>query len=229
MPKPKVDHSNTVCCKCGNRGTYMNGHKPMWFYDRDNKHDRTGKYVCYYCYYKIDRNKIGVSKHEREHTICCICGSNDTYVNISLVPDWRRYHDENGNWNRKSYVCRKCYYIVNYDALWRNGLLSRYSTVGKGLIGTDTVAITIGVDNLNIKMNNFNWYVDLSICSKYGYSEVKTSGLDIEYNRWLFSVNRPQEYDTIFLLCMDYYSPWKYIERAYTVPKKHACWQNKKY
>jgi len=36
MPTPKVDHSNTVCVKCGRKDTYINPQgEPTWFSDID--------------------------------------------------------------------------------------------------------------------------------------------------------------------------------------------------
>lgn len=67
---------------------------------------------------------------------CCICGINKTNWN------WRRYYDEKGCWDRKSYICKTCYtkdyhkkedknrYIRKY----RIGQLSIKDNTGKGLI-----------------------------------------------------------------------------------------------
>ncbi len=47
------------------------------------------------------------------------------------------------------------------------------SPPGKDFIGQQIVAKTYGIEDCNLKMNNFRFYIDLKH-SIYGYIEVKT-------------------------------------------------------
>lgn len=101
---------------------------------------------------------------------------------------------------------------------WRNGNLDPLSPIGKGFIGQQIISRTYKIDDCNLKMDNFNFYIDLSRGTKYGYGEVKIATLNVKNNWWIFNVRIGQKFDTLFLLCMDNNEPWRDVERAYAIP-----------
>lgn len=105
-------------------------------------------------------------------------------------------------------------------AAWRTGNLSMNSSTGKGFIGAQVVAKTCGLDDCNVKMNNFNFYI-LSKHSVYGYIEVKTVSLSIEYMRWMIHL-RNWNFDTLIIVCMDCEYPWKNVLGVYAIPREYV-------
>lgn len=227
-----------ICCVCGNRktGKNFNG-KPLWYKYRNEKGiwDRKS-YFCIKCYNikriyghinineienEIENKKKEYLKKKIEERKCCKCGEDKS--NWS----WYKYRNEKGIWDRKSYLCHTCGVYEDYNkniksiADWRTGQLSRYSSHGKGFIGVQIIAKTIGVEDCNIKTNNFCFYVDLSMHNKYGKSEVKTSTFHVRDNRWVFGGIKPENSDTIFLVCMDDNDPWNNVIRIYIIPSKY--------
>ena len=156
---------------------------------------------------------------------CCRCGNKKT-------SQW--YSCKCGNGSCTGCLCKGCYmkgYHKNHKddidsrdnirksmSKSRTGLLSRFTEAGKGFIGAQIVAKTYGLDDCNIKMNNFNFYMDISKHPEYGNIEVKTSSIDIEWNRWHFSNIDSNGFDTLILVCMDMYQPWKNVMRVYAIP-----------
>lgn len=129
------------------------------------------------------------------------------------------YHDILDEYNNTviECVCPKCVTnIMKVD--WRKGNLDPKSAVGKGFIGQQIVAKTFGIEDCNLKMKNFNFYIDLSKISGYGYGEVKIASLDMTNDIWYFDTDREQYYDILFLVCMDENWPWKNVERIYAIP-----------
>lgn len=153
---------------------------------------------------------------------CCKCGTDK-----SSNGKWNKYYDDKNNWDGKSYLCNTCKMreyndkIIKPTRQCRTRELSRYSTHGKGFIGAQIVAKTNGLEDCNIKMDNFCFYVDLSRHTKYGTVEVKTATLNIEYLWWGFSGFKPENSDTTFLVCMDDNEPWKNVERIYKIPSNN--------
>lgn len=145
---------------------------------------------------------------------CCICGNNNVR---------KRYYDDNGNWDGKSRLCDNCYTNINYNYIqkmlagFRNGNLDPLSTVGKGFIGQQVIAKKYNVDDCNLKMDNFHFYVDLSKISGHGYCEVKISSL--LGNIWKAELGMDHKFDTVFVLCMDKNVPWRDIEKVYVIPE----------
>lgn len=161
---------------------------------------------------------------------CCVCDSSDTYIDNSGVHQWFKYRDEKGNWDRKSYICSRCYYRNHYHnviksdpnstvgtmksmAKYRNKQLSKYSNIGKGFIGEQIIVNTRGLKNCNIELDNFHSKFDLSVDLEYGNIQVKTASLS--YGIWSVS-HIHGIFDTLFLICMD--KNWKNVERVYVVP-----------
>jgi len=153
---------------------------------------------------------------------CCKCGGNKTTKNYNGTPVWFNHKCDKDGCTK--YLCRSCYgkiayrsYNTDYIAEWRIGNLDPLSPSGKGFIGQQIVAKTYGVEDCNLKMDDFRFYVDISKISEYGYSEVKIRTLNTNH-QWSFDTGRPQKYDSIFLVCMDKNVPWKDVERLYVIP-----------
>lgn len=172
------------------------------------------------------KEQINLSIDERyipkSSRMCCKCGKDETTKN-----NWYKYRDKIGKWDNKSYICHKCHmndYNSTYDddrkitSKWRNGRLDPASLSGKGFIGQQIVSQTYGVEDCNLKMENFNFYVDLNKITGYGYSDVKTSSFD--GYRWHFA-DMVRKCDTFFFVCMDNNWPWKNVMRMYAIP----CWE----
>jgi len=211
------------CFKCGRSDTRKNTFGSyLWYSHKDNHGNSTGNWICYYCERGIGRPKTPDYFEGRE---CCICGSKDTRQGFSGKPQWYRYKDKNGVWDRESYVCYHCWQKIHYEdkredirseSQWRMGELSRYVETGIGIIGQYVVAKTLGIDDLNILKDNFRQPVDLSEHSIYGTSDVKTATLT-DYNRWIFG-RVSNICDTVFYLGMDRYMPWRNVEMICAVP-----------
>lgn len=156
-----------------------------------------------------------LKRHDSKPKLCCICGNNNDVR--------KRYYDDNGNWDGESRLCDNCYTNINYNYIqkmlagFRNGNLDPLSTVGKGFIGQQIIAKKYNVDDCNLKMDNFHFYVDLSKISGFGYCEVKISGLHGKL--WKAELGMEHKFDTVFVLCMDKNVPWIDIERAYVIPE----------
>lgn len=164
-----------------------------------------------------------------EGYVCCISKTHKTYVGPNGYEQW--YDCKCGKKGCTKRLCKNCwskdYQKNNHNSHdntrklatdWRTGNLDPLSTNGKGFIGQQIVAIRYGAEDCNLKMDNFRFYIDLSKISGYGYSEVKTSSLGIKSGQYMFHTHRPQEYDTLFLVCMDHNEPWKDVNRVYAIP-----------
>ncbi len=148
----------------------------------------------------IDRNptneklRLAVVDKYSKLKRCCICGNNN---------DVRKRYYDNGNWDGKSRLCGNCYTNINYNNIqkmlagFRNGNLDPLSTVGKGFIGQQIIAKKYNVDDCNLKMDNFHFYVDLPKISGYGYCEVKISSLLGKL--WKAELGMEHKFDTVFV------------------------------
>lgn len=146
---------------------------------------------------------------DEEDKFCSNCGKKIKNV----------YHDILDEYNNMiiECVCPRCVIkIMGTD--WRKGNLDPKSAVGKGFIGQQIVAKTFGVEDCNLKMKNFHFYIDLSKIYGYGYGEVKTASLDMISDIYYFDTDREQDYDNLFLVCMDGNWPWKNVGRIYAIP-----------
>lgn len=225
-----------VCHRCGNSNTCNNfGGNPLWYRYIDEKDSWDGRsYLCCKCYTHIRRHGFS----EKPEKICCECGSRDTYV----YNDYSAWH--NHKCDKKcctKYLCHKCY-TRNYqknDPYSQNNIMKRIlpcrteniyvksfdrlSDNDKGRIGEDIVAITLGLENQNDKSNNYCSPFDLTIHPKYGRIQVKIRSLNVIENFWDFNVGIG-EFDTLFVVCMDHYRPWKIVERVYAIPYDNVCY-----
>lgn len=225
MPPTKVGHANTVCNMCGTNKTWI------WYKNKDENRKWDGKsYLCDTCYReykkpdhyeKIKEEYFVKKKSLRKHKKCCICGSSNTYIIPNGIEQWYSHQCLKDGCSR--HICKDCYSKEHNKndprtimSNWRHGQLSRYSTSGKGFIGTQIVAKMLGVDDCNIIMNNFRFYIDLSKHSKYGYVEVKIA--TFKNGMWQFNIKREQKYDNLILVCMDENRPWQNVIMVLIIP-----------
>ena len=165
-------------------------------------------------------------KVDHDNTKCYKCGNNETYMTRGFDPAWHKYYDEKGNWDKKSYICGRCYQTYDSNShnrfrkltetLCRNEGLSIDINQGKGVIGEAIVGKIRKLNVLSITLDNFNLKFDLSSDLEFGIIQVKTRTL-IE-GEWEVSHFNDMNFDYVFLICMDYI--WKNIERVYIFPKE---------
>lgn len=224
-------YKERICCKCGGTktGKNFNGN-PLWYKykDKNDIWDRRS-YVCGTCYdlkriygtynvYEIEDKKNEYSRNKINGRKCCKCCSTES------KGSWYKNYGSDGHWDGVSYLCHRCGVYKDYSttlkpiANHRTKNLSRYTQVGKGYIGVQIIARTLGLEDCNIVMNNFCYYVDLSKHTKYGYIEVKISTYNARDGRWVFNGIKLDKCDTVILVCMD--EKWKNIERIYIIPSK---------
>ena len=171
-----------------------------------------------------EQKELSIFDNRRKNTTakCCKCGEG-TYVSPEGRHMWRKCRC--GKSNCTTWLCEKCYKKdYNMDsriADWRTGNLSANSSTGKGFIGAQVVAKTYELDDCNINMNNFNFYVDLSKHPIYGNVEVKTASLSIEYMRWMVALKN-FNFDTLIIVCMDSEFPWKNVLRVYAITREYV-------
>ena len=159
---------------------------------------------------------------------CCVCGCNGAehkYPNVK-------------NWDSKSLSCNICY-LRNYrkdnpDIVkkhndesskasdWKNGELNPYTSSGKGYIVEQFVCKDLGLENLNVKNSTSRARYDATIHEKYGNLQIKGASYNTRERTWNRTIGESgtgQEFDTLLLICMDRYMPWKNVERAYAIPE----------
>jgi hypothetical protein len=124
------------------------------------------------------------------------------------------------------YLCDRCFRIYSPDSInnilkcisnWRNENLSRYSAVGKALIGQWIGGKTLGIEDLNIKNDNIRQPVDL-YHPIYKNLDVKISTFDNRRGAWFMGTGDIHIFDHILALCMDRHKHWKNVERGYIIP-----------
>jgi len=165
----------------------------------------------------------------KEERVCCVCKKHTTYVDSRGWKQWYKHKCDKKDCT--GYLCKQCWDKYDDDSSHsiikgmtksRLGQLTLYDTYGKGIIGAQTVANTLGVDDYSIIIDNFCYYVDLSKHSEYGYVEVKTMSLNVLHRQWVSGKIRHSNFDTLFLICMDQYEPWRNILEVYAIPRKNV-------
>lgn len=208
------------CHKCGGGTTYVYHGSPKWYNDIDKNGDLIGK-ICSSCYRNKRKDSINdtaintdniilvdideVIKYSisrssvKEKRKCSKCGSEDTYIS-PVGPQWCKYYDENGRWDGKSWLCKKCYLNKYYNKFikptykCRNKELPKDSTKGKGFRGEQIFVKARGAKNCNIEMDNFNFVYDV-YDEEYGKTQVKAR---MPYcGDWHFSGINPERKNVI--------------------------------
>lgn len=172
------------------------------------------------------------SKAELENRICIICGSKDTSIYKGKYR-WIRDRDDKENWTGK-YICFNCYgknrqkndpnsqqNIIKSIRNPRIGNIKKDSEQGMVIIIQAVVAKVNGIEDLNIKTNNYNYHVDM-YKDIYGRINVEYSSFRYPYyNGWIFNSRRTnviknENYDTYILLCLGIGKI--NIQRVYIIP-----------
>lgn len=224
MSSPKIDHSKTICVKCGRKETCINPQgNAIWFSDMDKKGRHTGKYVCYNCHrgiYKLG-NKIDMSNRK-----CCMCGKGDTFVGNDGYAHWLKEYNERNIFTGR-YICVRCdsekrnnnensyNNLIKLMTMSRMENLSIEDNKGKGLIGEAVIAKVLGLKILGIEAGNLHFEFDLSIDKQYNMIESKIRRP--LYGDWKVHLSEYHNFDTLFILCMD--NAMKNIVRVYAIPK----------
>lgn len=161
------DYEGVTCYICGSCKTSKNfNNTPIWLREKNGDGTYTGRRMCTSCYGKIKKKVPGRT--------CYMCKIDETNL-------WHHDHDEKEH-NTGKWLCNKCFKKLpgNYNDIVksmcqsRNKQLSRFSPRGIGFIGEMIVATTLRLDNCNVKMNNFNFPIDVSRHATYGKMQVKT-------------------------------------------------------
>lgn len=142
-----------------------------------------------------------------------------------------REYDKEGNWTGK-WLCQSCYKkeqykngntnanIINLLRDRRIGNLKPNSNQAKGDLSEELTCIWRGVENLNVKNDNYNSPIDHSIDSELGIIETKGRLYDYRERRWGFA-SLEKEWDKKFdhMICYCASRDGKIIERIYIFPK----------
>lgn len=210
------------CCKCGSDKTYIDGQTPKWRSCTCRKKSCT-KWLCYWCFYDIQRSIHRKIKESRLK--CRICGTTKT------TTAWRKYVDDKGRWDGKSYMCNKCGCKKWYDDTIKpmrkcrteNIDFSKLEDLGekdKGRAIEDVVAEVLGLENQNVVSDDFSSPFDLTIHVTHGEIQVKARALDVYNNRRKFELKTSRDYDTLVLVGMDEH--WKIIEKVWIIPNEEV-------
>lgn len=180
------------CCICHKDLSIGNNHGVRYY---DKKGNWDGKsHVCNKCYiinkypniaidYKIqyieNRRKLKFKGRK-----CSICNKD-----LSIGDDHGcRNYDEKGNWTGE-YLCNICDLDIrnNFPDSYKNliktmrkcrtGELSFNDTLGKVIICQAVISKVLKIEDLNIKMDNFKYYIDME---HDAYGKVDCKGVKID-------------------------------------------------
>lgn len=177
------------------------------------------------CPAKIDnRRKKRIPKDRK----CFLCGKKETYVSKNGKEYWFTYKDE-------KFLCIDCHnhqdensgnYWKKINALRRNKKLHKNTTQGKGLRIEQIFVSYLGLDNCNIKKDNFNFNFDLF--SSYSGYRIQIMSRKLNSFQWGFSgqnfYNKVKNCDILYFACMD--KNYKNMERVYRIPSKYVLGLN---
>lgn len=91
------------CCKCGTTETRW------WYRDYDSRKEWTGLRICYDCKLNKEKEENRKLKEKRTGVRKCVkCGNVETYVTSRGYECWAKYYDDEGEWDKKSYLCNSC-------------------------------------------------------------------------------------------------------------------------
>lgn len=220
MPRIYNNIKNRACHICGNTGDYKV--IPYKFYNKEGYWN--GKsYLCKKCHDEIrypstESSKMEYMEYRRglirdkcKGRICCKCGSSETYERPGGGYVW--FVCSCGKIDCTKWSCKTCY-TSNYQRndptsahnlikemrKSRIGDLDKRTTSGKSLIDQAVVAEYLGVEDLNIKMDNFGYCIDI----EHGkYRKIDVKGASLIYGGWHYQTNEKIDCDTYFFLGYD--------------------------
>ena len=143
-------------------------------------------------------------------------------------PFWLKCRDENGIWDKKSYLCNKCYgkdWYKKYKSdeiksqtKCRNIGFGKCDSQGKSMISEAFIAKVLGVNIVNIDKDNFCSIIDLQYHPIFGKIQVKVRTFMDNYDGWGgIDFGMEHDFDTLIFACMD--KKWKNVERIYIIPE----------
>jgi len=169
-------------------------------------------------------------KYYNRTNSCDICKEN--FNNVVGKP--RLKYNKEGDWTGK-YICTRCWrkYDLNSNANIQKSLRNRRTgnlTDSRHILGNNCEELTCrwrGVDNLNIKNDNYNSPIDHSRDRELGI--IQTKGLrfvSYPYGRWPhnYDSEHNKEFDYIILYCLS--EDGKYVDRIYIIPKCETIYKN---
>jgi len=195
------------------------------------------------CYLHMNRDacmlKIIGEDEVREHRnkknfdgrICCRCGSVKTGKNWFGHDSWYSHSCDKKNCTK--YFCSKCWQedyrklpdshnnIIKGLANSRTGNLDRSSESGKSIIDQAVVSKVLKIEDLNIKMNNFEWYIDMEndmykkIDTKGSCLRIIRAGL-LKYYIWSFHTYKKIDINTF--ICIGYDRNRNNIDFVWVIP-----------
>jgi hypothetical protein len=219
------------CCICNND---IPKRRELRFFDQKGEWDGIS-YLCGRCYKKVyysptyeERQKYRDEKLKGR--VCCVCGSDKTYIDNSGVHQWNTYKDKNGNWDGKSFTCKTCHRKElfelekmdpnsHYNYMKSN---AKYRTIGFDIedsrdmfiIGESAVCKVLDIDNINIIEDNFNMHIDAHH-EYYGDIDIKIES-PTEDGKWKFHTRR--KWDCNYYFCIGVDENWKNIEVTLIIP-----------
>ncbi len=168
------------CRLCKNNDTkILSDGEPLWIKDKDIRGDWTGQFLCYNCYYDIDK-------------VCHKCGTEQ----ITRSSQMHRHYYK-GIWTGK-YICQDCHRKDNTD--YRNRNISFKIKEGGGSLLDSVVSTVLDVPTYSIYIADKRLPFSI-IHENYGIIGIKASQL--KYNRWYYNINDYISADTYFLMGFD--------------------------
>lgn len=190
----KGNYYGVICRICHGSSTRIRSDgNPIWVEDKNARGEFTGYYICYDCYYNMDK-------------ACHKCGIGQILTSIRMI----KHYDGNGLWTGE-YVCPSCH--NEYNRSYRNRNIVLTIKEGGGSVMDVVVATALGIQTCSIYAGDKK----LPFCmvhEYYGIIGVKTSKL--KENRFYFNINEYVCADTYF--CMGLDDKLKNIEAIYVIP-----------
>lgn len=210
---------NIKCCKCDIDISNSNKYK---HYDDKGEWNKIS-YLCAKCYKMLyysptseERQRYRYEKFKDRK--CCLC---------SII--------ESSNWHKclcgkkgcTRYICGACYVrdyneFIKSNRLWRTGNVEVGSSQYMTIISQAIVAKYLGIEDLNMKNDNFEWFIDMEDKedNRYGKIDVKSGRLTIinKYDGWEFGTNRKIDCDTYF--CIGFGKNLECIDVVYIIPNE---------
>lgn len=184
----------------------------------------------------VDKNpaegQIKIAREERYKIYkCCKCGATETPKDWFGKEHW--YDHLCNKMNCTKYLCKNCWHeehrklpdshnnIIKGLANSRTGNLDRDSESGKSLIDQAITSNVLKIEDLNIKMNNFGYYIDMRH-KKYGKIDVKgSSPRTIRAGLYKYHVYEFHTYGKIGIdtfICIGYDKNRKSVKYVWIVP-----------
>lgn len=178
------------------------------------KYNREGKYV----------------EKDKKEVKCCICGSNDTYIDSRCCKHWYKHLCQKTTCT--GYLCKRCYTKI-YDntpgcgnavlkdlANIRTGNLVSSSKLAKATKSQKLACRLYGWEDLNEKYDNYNSPLDCFDLKTGLYHQIQGRSYSSIYGRWSFSGFEREwgkKYEDMVCFCYDKYG--NIVERIYKFPE----------